>query len=209
MKTWILIVFSFCILSCKAQDLKNTDRNLQTPPGRAIAGFAAGCFWCTEHIFEAVPGVDSVISGYAGGNVKNPTYELVNTETTGHAESVLIYYNPAKVSFQELVKVFFLSHDPTTINQQGPDRGSSYRSIAFFRTEAEKEIIQSQIRLVQQSGVWKNEIVTELKALTHFYNAEDYHQDYIKHHPNESYVQSVSVPRYNSFRSRYKGKLKY
>jgi peptide-methionine (S)-S-oxide reductase len=180
--------------------------SLAAPRGKAIAAFASGCFWCTEHIFEAVVGVDSAVSGYAGGNVPDPTYELVNTETTGHAETVLVYYDPALISYEELTKVFFTSHDPTTRNQQGPDKGSSYRSILFYSNAGEKEIAA---RAVQDFGKsFSKPIVTEIKKLSGFYRAEGYHQDYIHHNPKSPYVLGVSIPRYQKFKKTYKGKLK-
>lgn len=153
---------------------------LEAPAGQATAAFAEGCFWCTEEIFEAVVGVDSVISGYAGGTTKNPTYDLVNTETTGHAETVLVYYDPAKVSYEELVRVFYLSHDPTTLNRQGPDRGSSYRSILFYNTPEEKATAEKITAQMNQER-FNGKIVTEIKKLDNFYRAEGYHQDYIEH----------------------------
>jgi len=180
--------------------------SLAPPEGRATAAFASGCFWCTEHIFEAVVGVDSAISGYAGGTVANPTYELVNTETTGHAETVLVYYNPEVVSYEELTNVFFLSHDPTTPNRQGPDVGSSYRSILFYQSDAERAIAEEAIKRFQSE--FEDVIVTQLKQLTEFYRAEGYHQDYIHHNPETPYVKKVSIPRFERFKKRYKGKLK-
>lgn len=179
---------------------------LAAPESRAIAAFASGCFWCTEHIFEAVAGVDSAVSGYAGGNVPDPTYELVNTETTGHAETVLVYYDPEVITYEELTKVFFLSHDPTTPNRQGPDVGSSYRSILFYRTPEEKAVAQRAIEEFQPS--FAHPIVTEVSPLTAFYRAEEYHQDYIQHNPRTPYVQRVSIPRFEKFRRLYPGKLK-
>ena len=199
------------IFSCNAQSQKKSDVKkvkLVAPAGKAIAAFAEGCFWCSEHIFEDVVGVDSAISGYAGGTKPNPTYELVNTETTGHAESVLVYYNPKVVSYSELVKVFFASHDPTTPDQQGPDKGSSYRSILFYTSASEKALAEQGIRNISTSGRFKKPVVTELKPLKDFYRAESYHQDYIKHNPESSYVRSVSIPRYELFKKAYKGKLK-
>ena len=151
-------------------------------------------------------GVDSAVSGYAGGTVANPTYELVNTETTGHAETVLVYYDPSTVSFEELTKVFFLSHDPTTPNRQGPDIGSSYRSILFYQNEEEKSVAESAVK--EFAETFKDPIVTEIKKLDEFYRAEGYHQDYIHHNPNSSYVLGVSIPRYKKFKKNYKGKLK-
>lgn len=195
--------------SCEAQKKKKGDVRevaLEAPRGKAIAAFAEGCFWCSEHIFEAVVGVDSAVSGYAGGTVANPTYELVNTETTGHAETVLVYYDPAQISYEELTKVFFTSHDPTTPNRQGPDVGSSYRSILFYRTDEEKDLAEQ----AKQSfaGEFQRPIVSEIAKLNSFYRAEEYHQDYIEHNPNSPYVKNVSIPRYELFKRTYKGKLK-
>lgn len=180
--------------------------DLSAPEGKAIAAFASGCFWCSEHIFEAVVGVDSAVSGYAGGTVENPTYELVNTETTGHAETVLVYFNPDIVSFEELTNVFFTSHDPTTPNRQGPDVGSSYRSILFYQNDEEKKFAEDAITRYQKS--FHDPIVTQVKPLTEFYRAEEYHQDYIHYNPNTPYVVRVSIPRYENFRKTYRGKLK-
>lgn len=213
MKTTRHLVLSLSLvsmlLSCNGQ--RSSDNGVRkidvsAPRGRAVAAFASGCFWCTEHIFEAVVGVDSAISGYAGGTVPNPTYELVNTETTGHAETVLVYYDPKVIAFEELTKVFFTSHDPTTPNRQGPDVGSSYRSILFYQTPEEKAIAEKAIREFGPS--FAGPIVTEIKPLKEFYRAEGYHQDYIHHNPRSSYVQSVSIPRYQQFKKMYKGKLK-
>lgn len=202
----ILVLYSCDAQSQKKQDVRKL--SLKAPKGKAIAAFASGCFWCSEHIFEAVAGVDSAVSGYAGGTKPNPYYELVNTETTGHAESVLVYYDPKVISYAELAKVFFASHDPTTPNQQGPDKGSSYRSILFYNSPAEQALAQQAVRDASKSGRFKKPIVTELKPLKEFYRAESYHQDYIKHHPNDPYVRSVSIPRYKLFTKTYKGKLK-
>lgn len=202
----LLLVISCDAVSQKKENVRKV--SLKAPAGKAVAAFAEGCFWCSEHIFEAVAGVDSAVSGYAGGHTTNPTYDRVNTETTGHAETVLVYYNPKIVSYAELCKVFFASHDPTTPNQQGPDRGSSYRSILFYNGTAEFEEARKAVSEVTRSGRFKKPIVTELKALSAFYRAEEYHQDYIEHHPNDSYVRGVSIPRYNLFLKTYKGKLK-
>lgn len=192
----------------KKQDSDVRKVDLLAPEGRAIAAFAEGCFWCSEHIFEAVVGVDSAVSGYAGGKTKNPTYALVNTETTGHAETVLVYYNPSIVSYEELTKVFFTSHDPTTKDRQGPDVGSSYRSILFYMAPQELEIAVDAKKSFDDSGMFKKKIVTEIMPLKEFYRAEEYHQDYIEHNPGSPYVIGVSIPRYELFRKTYKGKLK-
>lgn len=212
----LFVVAAMVIISCNGQSknksaTKKSDVykvKLEPPAGKAIAAFAEGCFWCSEHIFEAVVGVDSAVSGYAGGTVPDPTYELVNTETTGHAETVLVYYDPAIVSFEELTKVFFTSHDPTTPDRQGPDRGNSYRSILFYNSPAELNIAVKAKEDFTNSKMFNNPIVTEIKPLKEFYRAEQYHQDYIEHNPYSPYVMSVSIPRYELFKKTYKGKLK-
>ncbi|HEY9487260.1 MAG TPA: peptide-methionine (S)-S-oxide reductase MsrA [Chryseosolibacter sp.] len=210
MSVAVCVCLSIVFLSCSnppaVEDSDVRVISLTHPQQKAVAAFASGCFWCTEHIFEAVPGVDSAVSGYAGGTVPNPTYELVNTETTGHAESVLAYYDPEMVSFEELTRVFFLSHDPTTADRQGPDVGSSYRSILFYQTDQEKQIAEKAINDFQAS--YSDPIVTEIKELRDFYRAEGYHQDYIHHNPKTPYVVRVSIPRFEKFKETYKGKLK-
>lgn len=207
-----IVVLSIAFTSCEAQknnqDAGIINVKLQPPTGKAIAAFAEGCFWCSEHIFEAVVGVDSAVSGYAGGHTKNPTYERVNTETTGHAETVLVYYNPKVISYEELTKVFFTSHDPTTKDRQGPDHGNSYRSILFYQTPEEKSLAEKSLATFDKSELYKNPIVSEIKKLDAFYRAEGYHQDFIEHNPNQSYVRGVSIPRYELFKRTYKGKLK-
>jgi peptide-methionine (S)-S-oxide reductase len=181
---------------------------INSASGKSIAVFASGCYWCSEHIFESVEGVTEVISGFAGGTTENPTYEEVGRETTGHAESVMVYYDPKIVSFKDLVAVFFASHDPTTPNQQGPDVGSSYRSIAFYKTDTEKKIIEDAIKEHTMKGTFPALIVTEVVPLKVFYKSKDAHQDYVKNNPYDDYVRNVSMPRYELFKKNYKGKLK-
>ena len=171
------------------------------------AYFASGCFWCVESIYESLIGVEKVESGYSGGNTKNPTYYSVLTGRTGHAESIKVYYDADQISFNELVKVFFGSHDPTTLNRQGPDRGTHYRSIAFFSTELEKKIINEEINRLLKNKTYPK-IVTEVKRFEKFYIAEDYHQDYKENNPNNSYIWNVSVPRINKFKSKFSDILK-
>ncbi|MEX8548760.1 MAG: peptide-methionine (S)-S-oxide reductase MsrA [Mucilaginibacter sp.] len=182
--------------------------NLVAPKGKAIAAFAEGCFWCSEEIFEDVAGVDSVISGYSGGNVPNPTYEKVSTGTTGYAESVLVYYNPAKVSYAELLKVFYASHDATTLNKQGPDEGTQYRSVVFYANSTEKSMAETAKTNALKSGMFQRAIVTQISPLTAFYRAEEYHQNYAKHNGDNPYIQNVSEQRFQQFKKTYKGKLK-
>ena len=206
---WMMLI----ALSCSDRTAKDSSAeikkvDLMAPQNKAIAAFAEGCFWCAEHIFESVIGVDSAISGYAGGTIPFPTYELVNTETTGHAESILVYYDSTLVSYTELTRVFFTSHDPTTPDRQGPDVGSSYRSILFYITPSEKEIAENSLREFSSSGMYKDPIVTEIMELKEFYRAEGYHQDYIEHNPDNPYVRNVSIPRFELFKKTYKGALK-
>ena len=144
------------------------------------AVFAAGCFWGVESTFQQLDGVNSTTVGYTGGKVKNPSYELVCTGLTGHAEAVEVDYNPSVISFSELVDVFFKLHDPTTMNRQGPDIGTQYRSAAYFSDNEEKDIIESKIKNLNESGEYTSRVVTEVEPIESFYDAEDYHQDYYK-----------------------------
>lgn len=168
-----------------------------------VAYFASGCFWCVEAIYEDVIGVKEVISGYAGGNEVNPTYEQVGRGLTSHAEAVKVYYDPKEVDFATLVKVFFGSHDPTTLNRQGPDHGAQYRSIAFYTNKEEKKIIEDYIEQLTKDKVYDAPIVTQVERLDKFYKAEAYHQDYEKLNPNNPYIINISVPRYNRFKAKY------
>ena len=173
------------------------------------AYFASGCFWGVEAIFESVKGVKEVYSGYSGGSEKNPTYEDVSYGRTHHAEAVEVYYDPNVISFTQLVQVFFASHDPTTLNRQGPDRGAQYRSIAFYKNEKERKIIQGYINKLKTENVYGNRtIVTEVEPFEKFYMAEEYHQDYEKRNPNNSYIQNVSIPRLNRFKKNFRSYLK-
>ncbi len=177
-------------------------------PGEAVATFAGGCFWAQEEAFDQLAGVREVISGYAGGTTKNPTYEEVGTDQTGHAESVQVYYDPKVISYRDLLEGFFSSHDPTTLNRQGPDEGRDYRSVAFYRTPTEKQEIEAAIKRVNASKHYPNPIVTEVLPLTVFYPAENYHQNYVKLHPNQPYIRSVSLPKVEKMRKAMHGKLK-
>ncbi len=172
------------------------------------AYFASGCFWCVEAIFESVKGVEEVISGYAGGSEENPTYDQVGAGKTSHAEAVEVYYDPEVISFFELVQVFFGSHDPTTLNRQGPDRGPQYRSIAFYKNEEEQKIINAYMQALRDNNVYDRPIVTEVTPFTVFYDAEDYHQDYERKNPNNPYIQNISIPRLNRFKKNFPDYLK-
>lgn len=177
-------------------------------PGEAVATFAGGCFWAQEEGFDQLIGVREVISGYAGGTVKNPTYEEVGTDRTGHAESVQVYYDPKVISYKDLLKAFFAGHDPTTLNRQGPDAGRDYRSVAFYRTPAEKAAIEAAIKEVNASKHYDGPVVTEIVPFTVFYPAENYHQNYCKLHPEQPYIQHVSLPKVEKLRKAMHGKLK-
>lgn len=163
----------------------------------AKATLAAGCFWCMEGIFENLKGVRSVVSGYAGGNEKNPTYELVGSGKTGHAEAIEIEYDANQISFKNLLKVFFAGQDPTQVDGQGPDHGRQYRSIIFYRNDTEKKIAQDYIKELDASKFYSKPIATELEPYTTFWQAEDYHQNYIINNPNNPYVKHESIPRLN------------
>lgn len=176
-------------------------QNLDTT-GLKKAYFASGCFWCVEAIYESIEGVDDAVSGYAGGKTINPTYEEVSTGDTGHAETVMVLYDPSKVSYKALVKAFFASHDPTTLNQQGPDHGTQYRSIAFYNTAEEKKIIQDYISQLKKDKAYNKPIVTEVKKMDVFYEAESYHQDFEKKNPFNPYILNVSKPRLERFEEK-------
>ncbi|HWB91956.1 MAG TPA: peptide-methionine (S)-S-oxide reductase MsrA [Puia sp.] len=177
-------------------------------PNEAVADFSEGCFWHAEIVFQSLAGVRDAVSGYAGGADKHPDYEKVCTGTTGHAETVQVYYDPAKISFATLVKAFFASMDPTELNRQGPDEGTQYRSIAFYRNDAEKKIIQDEIARIAASKKYSGKIVTQVVPFTAFYPAEAYHQEYIKNHPDNPYVEHVSIPDYLQFKRTFAGPYK-
>jgi len=157
------------------------------------ATFGAGCFWCVEAVFERLPGVQSVVAGYAGGTTPNPTYEQVCTDTTGHAEVAQITFDPSKISYEKLLEVFWKAHDPTTLNRQGSDVGTQYRSVIFYHDEKQKIAAEKSKQEAQKS--FSDQIVTEIKPLTAFYKAENYHQDYFNKNPNAPYCRLVIKPK--------------
>ena len=167
------------------------------------AYFASGCFWCTEAIFELIVGVKSAESGYTGGKTVKPTYEQVCSGKTGHAEAIKVVYYPASVSYEKLVRAFFESHDPSTLNQQGPDKGTQYRSAIFYQNDAERQQALSYIKVLKEKMTFKA-ITTEVVPFTVFYPAEYYHQDYEKKNPNNGYIQGVSKPRMAAFKKKTK-----
>lgn len=190
------------IQSSKDDDLQsNEEINMYDATSLETAYFASGCFWCVEAVFESVKGVVEAESGYAGGEIKNPTYEQICTGRLKHAESVKVIYDPKLISYATLLDVFFNSHDPSTLNRQGPDAGPQYRSIAFYQNDTEKDAIEKKINMLLEAKEF-SKITTEVKEFEVFYRAEEYHQDYERNHPNQSYVQAVSVPRLNAFKAK-------
>lgn len=207
-----LLLFSACASSQKnkketAAKEHKLNATLTVKPKLQTAVFASGCFWCVEAVFESVEGVDNAISGYSGGQVDNPTYEQVCSGSTGHAESVLVVYDSTEVSYETLLKVFYGSHDPSTLNRQGPDGGTQYRSAIFYEFDYQKAAAEKYITQLKEEKRF-SAITTEVSKLTKFYNAEAYHQGYESLHPENSYVINVSVPRLNKFKAQYPELLK-
>ena len=172
------------------------------------ATFAAGCFWCVEAVFQDVRGVERVVSGYTGGKKTNPTYEEVSSGTTGHAEALQIAFDPKVVSYKDLLEIFWHTHDPTTLNRQGPDTGTQYRSAIFYHSEEQRQAAEETKRAIDAEGVWPLPIVTEIVPLTVFYKAEDYHQNYFKNNPDQMYCRLTINPKVRKFRIAYRVKLK-
>jgi len=173
-----------------------------------VAVFGGGCFWCTEAVFEELRGVNSVVSGYAGGKTKNPTYEQVCMGNTGHAEVIKIEYDSALVSFRDLMTVFFATHDPTTLNRQGNDSGTQYRSVIFYANESQKAEAAAFMKELDEAQAFKNPIVTTLEPLTEFYPAEDYHQKFYANNPYQPYCQYMIPPKLNKLHKQFKELLK-
>lgn len=215
MKTFFTTLAIALLFSCqnnaqvnqKQQEVINA-KPVEVPlqNGKAKAYFASGCFWCVEAIYESVNGVDEVISGYSGGFTENPTYELSNTGRTGHAEAVEVIYDPNVVSFATLVDVYFASQNPTQVNGQGPDRGSQYRSIIFYQNSTQKKIIEDKKAALAKELNAK--IAAEVYPFQKFWVAEDYHQNYERLHPNNSYIRNVSIPRLRRFQAKMPEVLK-
>ena len=172
------------------------------------ATFGSGCFWCTEAVFQSLKGVHQVVSGYAGGFVDNPTYQQVCMGTTGHAEVTQITFDPETISFEDLLYVFWRTHDPTTLNQQGADVGPQYRSVIFYHDDEQKAIAEKSKKETDASNLWRDPIVTEISPLTKFYEAEGYHQDYSNRNPNQTYCRVVIDPKVRKFRKEFQDSLK-
>ena len=193
-----------CANSNEENKTKKTQQTVELQnPNLKTAYFASGCFWCVEAVFQSVKGVKDAVSGYAGGESKKPTYEQVSSGNSKHAEAVKVIYDPLQIDYETLLKVFFGSHDPTTLHRQGPDRGPQYRSIAFYQTDAEKKMIENYISTLEKNKSFSAPIVTEIKKFDVFWEAEEYHQEYESLHPENPYVQSVSIPRLNRFKAKF------
>jgi peptide-methionine (S)-S-oxide reductase len=185
-----------------------TTANTSTPLSMDTATFGTGCFWCTEAIFQQLEGVEKVTSGYSGGTVANPTYEEVCSKTTGHAECLNIIYDPKKITFDELLEVFWQTHDPTTLNRQGADVGTQYRSVVFYHNEEQRAKTAKYKAELDKSGAFDKPIVTTLESFTVFYPAEDYHQNYYNNNTGQGYCQFVIRPKLEKFEKVFKSKLK-
>jgi peptide-methionine (S)-S-oxide reductase len=175
---------------------------------RDVATLGGGCFWCLEAVFQQLQGVERVESGYAGGTVPDPTYRQVCDGNTGHAEVVQVTFDPAVLSFRELLQVFFATHDPTTLNRQGADVGTQYRSAVFYHTPEQKETAEKLIAELNAAGIWDAPIVTEVVPFQAFYRAEDYHQEYFWNNPQQPYCQAVVAPKVAKFRKQFAARLK-
>jgi peptide-methionine (S)-S-oxide reductase len=173
-----------------------------------MATLASGCFWCAEAVFKIVKGVEKIEPGYTGGSTVNPSYEEVSGGRTGHAEAVQLTFDPSVISFREILEIFFGTHDPTTMNRQGPDVGPQYRSVIFYHDEGQKATAEVLIAELSKEGIWDKPIVTQVVPFKVFYKAEDYHKDYYEKHPESAYCQQVITPKIVKLQQRYFSKLK-
>lgn len=206
----LALTVSLSTVACNAESLEHgpipaptTDLPLATSPGRATVVFAGGCFWGTQAVFERVKGVLATTVGYSGGSARTAHYEDVTTETTDHAESVEVVYDPSRLTYGQLLRVFFTIHDPTTLNRQGPDEGTSYRSAIFYANDDQKRIADAYIAQLDAAHAWKHRIVTQVVPLKAFYRAEDYHQDYALKNPTNPYIMVCDRPKIATLKADY------
>ncbi|HZQ43515.1 MAG TPA: peptide-methionine (S)-S-oxide reductase MsrA [Acidobacteriaceae bacterium] len=206
----LAIALSLSTIACHSESITHApippptlDTPLAKSPGRATAVFAGGCFWGTQAVFERVRGVLSTTAGYSGGSASTAHYDDVSTETTGHAESVEVVYDPSRLTYGQLLRVFFTIHDPTTLNRQGPDVGTSYRSAIFYSTPEQQRIASAYIAQLDAAHAWPRPIVTQVVPLKGFYRAEDYHQDYALKNPNNPYIQVCDRPKISTLQTDY------
>ena len=205
MTRYLFIILCFFLINCNGQEKQSKPLTNQKMDKNNLeyATLAGGCFWCVESCFHMLKGVDSVVSGYSGGHKDNPTYEEVCTGTTGHAEVVQIGYNPKELSYEQLMDVFFFLHDPTQLNRQGNDIGTQYRSVIFYKDDAEKTKAEEAIKQSEASGRWHGKYVTELAKFEKFWPAEQYHQGYYEANPNQPYCSAVVGPKIAKFKKHY------
>ena len=196
----MFFTFSSCAQKTKVPQVSNGKKDLSK---YSVATFAAGCFWHEEALFESVKGVQEAISGYAGGNTKNPSYESLETGNTGHAETVNVYYDSSVITYPMLLKVYFAGQDPTSPNGQAPDFGSQYRSLLFYRNSTEKQLAENYMKQLSASGKYKKPIAVQVLPFVKFWQGEDYHQDFIAHNPDQGYVNAVSIPEIKKFQKEY------
>lgn len=210
----VSLVLSFVFSSCTAKEKPVVKEEFKEPikvkvkEGMEVATFAGGCFWCTEAVFLEIKGVEKVVSGYIGGKTVNPTYKDICTGETSHAEAIQITFNPNEVAYEDLLEVFFGTHDPTTLNRQGADVGTQYRSAIFYHSEAQKTKAENYIQLLEKEKLYDKKIVTKVSSATIFYPAEDYHQNYYNQNSSQGYCQMVIAPKLEKLRKYYKSKLK-
>lgn len=208
------LVLSLIFSSCTAKEKPFVKEEFKEPvkvkvkEGMEVATFAGGCFWCTEAVFLEIKGVEKVVSGYIGGKTVNPTYKDICTGETGHAEAIQITFNPNEVAYEDLLEVFFGTHDPTTLNRQGADVGTQYRSEIFYHSETQKTKAENYIQLLEKEKLYDKKIVTKVSSATVFYPAEDYHQNYYNQNSSQGYCQMVIAPKLEKLRKYYKSKLK-
>lgn len=215
-RAWLIVLSILLTLACAGHETRDSERTvktMETPPNPtqqkelSKATFAGGCFWCTEALFSELKGVRKVTSGYIGGHQENPTYQEVCTGQTGHAEATEILYDPKEIEFEQLLEVFFKTHDPTSLNRQGADVGTQYRSGVFYHTPEQKQVTETVIAELEKAKVYDKPIVTEVTAATTFYPAEEYHQDYYSNNPNQGYCAMVITPKMEKFRKIFAARL--
>jgi len=216
-RTRFALLLAGVVIGCSSGSAQTTppsnktqasEKNVNIDSKEAMVTIAGGCFWCTEAVYEQMRGINDVVSGYIGGQMPNPDYKSVCSGTTGHAEAIEIYYDPAVVTFEEILEVFFKTHDPTTLNRQGADAGTQYRSAIFYHNDEEKKIAESYIKKLNESGEFGDPIVTTLEPASTFFAAEEYHQDYFRKNPYAGYCQAVVKNKVRKFQRTFGDKLK-
>lgn len=213
MEKMIFLSFMMTILanpSASSEIIRITNKNTEMSQKNKfeVATFGSGCFWCTEAVFERLKGVEKVLSGFSGGKLKNPSYKEISTGRTGHAEVCQIWFDPSLITYEELLDVFWHTHDPTTLNRQGNDVGSQYRSVIFYHSEEQKEAALRSKMEMDVKGTFGNPIVTEITAFEEFFKAEDYHQGYFENNPGQPYCSFVVKPKLRKFKAKFQDKLK-